>query len=101
MTPIVNADAATQPKDSTVDGDTTTSSSTSDDESLSDEQQVKKKQKREKVGFRDRKVNFHIHFDIQQKLKSRQISEKNRIQNEFTLMFFVQKNLILVFNVYF
>lgn len=50
--PTVDADAGTAPKDSTVDEDTT------DDESLSEEdQQVKKKQKREKVGFRDRKVN--------------------------------------------
>lgn len=32
----------------------------SDDENLSEEQQTKKKQKREKVGFRDRKV-FVIH----------------------------------------
>lgn len=55
MTPIVYADAGTQPKNATVDGDTA-SSSTSDDESLADDQQVKKKPKREKVGFRDRKV---------------------------------------------
>lgn len=61
--PIVNADAGTQPKNSTVDEDTAPSSA-SDDESLSDEQQIKKKQKREKVGFRDRKVNFHNSFDI-------------------------------------
>lgn len=52
VVPTVDADAGTAPKDSTVDEDTT------DDESLSEEdQQVKKKQKREKVGFRDRKVN--------------------------------------------
>lgn len=52
VTPVVNADAGTQPKDSTVDEDS------SDDENLSEDQQVKKKQKREKVGFRDRKVLF-------------------------------------------
>lgn len=52
VTPVVNADAGTEPKDSTVDEDL------SDDENLSDDQQVKKKQKREKVGFRDRKVSF-------------------------------------------
>lgn len=61
MTPIVYADAGTQPNDSTVDGDTAASST--DDESFSDDQQVKKKPKREKVGFRDRKVNFHDPFD--------------------------------------
>lgn len=66
MTPIVYADAGTQPKNATVDGDAA-SSSTSDDESLAEDQQVKKKSKREKVGFRDRKV------------KSEQI---NSIENE-------------------
>lgn len=50
VTPAVSADAGTEPN-STVTDDT------SDDESLADDdQQVKKKQKREKVGFRDRKV---------------------------------------------
>ncbi|XP_055295888.1 calcium uptake protein 1 homolog, mitochondrial-like isoform X2 [Sitodiplosis mosellana] len=51
VTPVVNADAGTKPKDSTVNEE-----DSSDDESLSDDQQVKKKQKREKVGFRDRKI---------------------------------------------
>lgn len=51
ITPVVSADAGTKPNESTVHDDT------SDDESLSDDQQVKKKPKREKVGFRDRKVN--------------------------------------------
>lgn len=40
----------------------------SDDESNYDEQQGKKKQKKEKVGFRDRKVNLDrfilIYFDL-------------------------------------
>lgn len=61
VTPTVNADAGTQPNASTVDGDTM-SSSASDDESSSDDQQVKKKPKREKVGFRDRKVCFQKLF---------------------------------------
>lgn len=75
MTPIVYADAGTQPKDSTVNGETT-SASTSDDESLAEDQQVKKKPKREKVGFRDRKVeHFTILFDLQSWIKSRKIFE--------------------------
>lgn len=59
MTPIVYADAGTQPKNAEVDGDAA-SASTSDDESLADDQQVKKKPKREKVGFRDRKVKISL-----------------------------------------
>lgn len=58
ITPVVSADAGTKPNESTVHGDT------SDDESLSEDQQVKKKPKREKVGFRDRKVNARNRWTI-------------------------------------
>lgn len=52
LIPTVNADAGTEPKNtnSTVDEDT------SDDEGMTDDQQAKKKSKKEKIGFRDRKV---------------------------------------------
>lgn len=46
----MSADAGRKPNESTVNEDT------SDEETLTEDQQVKKKQKREKVGFRDRKV---------------------------------------------
>lgn len=50
LLPAVNADAGATP-DSSVDED-------SSDEDANDEgQEVKKKSKKEKVGFRDRKVN--------------------------------------------
>lgn len=65
--PIVNADAGSQPNDSTVDEETSSESAT-DDESLSDDQRVKKKQKREKVGFRDRKVYFCYLFRTHHKI---------------------------------
>lgn len=45
MTPVVNAEAGASVNEDSID-----------DEELSDDQQVRKKQKREKVGFRDRKV---------------------------------------------
>lgn len=49
--PTVNADAGATP-DSSVDEDS------SDDELNADGQQIRKKAKKEKVGFRDRKVKF-------------------------------------------
>lgn len=58
LIPTVNADAGTEPKNtnSTVDGDT------SDDEGVTDDQQAKKKSKKEKIGFRDRKVRLCKNF---------------------------------------
>lgn len=52
LIPTVNTDAGAEPNatNSTVNEDM------SDDESAADDQQVKKKSKKEKVGFRDRKV---------------------------------------------
>lgn len=60
MVPTVNADAGTEPKNasSTVDEDM------SDDENIADDQQVKRKTKKEKIGFRDRKVLPRFFFFI-------------------------------------
>lgn len=54
--PTAYADAGTQPNDrenAAIEEDT------SDDEASEEDQQMKKKAKREKVGFRDRKVAIH------------------------------------------
>lgn len=54
LIPTLNADAGNEPKNTnkTVDGET------SDDEAVTDDQQAKKKSKKEKIGFRDRKVRL-------------------------------------------
>lgn len=53
LIPSVNADAGTEPKSGTK---STVADDSSDDDSITDDQQVKRKAKKEKVGFRDRKV---------------------------------------------
>lgn len=61
LVPIVRAEAATTPPESSLDEE-------SDDEANVDDPQTKKKSKKEKVGFRDRKVmlvsHAHTHTHI-------------------------------------
>lgn len=58
--PSVDADAGVQPStadaEATPDEELSAKNADSDAESIGDDQEVKKKSKKEKVGFRDRKV---------------------------------------------
>ncbi|XP_031622899.1 calcium uptake protein 1 homolog, mitochondrial-like isoform X2 [Contarinia nasturtii] len=84
IAPVVNADAGAEPKYSSVDEDTT------DDEGLSDDQQVRKKQKREKVGFRDRKI-------IEYENRMRAFSTPDKIFRYFSTVRIISANATEVY----